>query len=187
MSLTPDDIQAKRFHDAFRGYNHEEVDVFLDEVAAAFDAVMKEVQAARARADEFEAQVLELKGTEGMLKRTLLAAQRASDEAIAEFIRRKVYWQTVVAGKAPLLAKDARNGAPESKAVRVWIADPTEAQYLETSTAHLVEIGAAEKLLLMDGEWGEATPGLMEQAERFEEARRISVEELEKKHAYERG
>ena len=30
MSLTPEDIQGKRFHDAFRGYNHEEVDVFLD-------------------------------------------------------------------------------------------------------------------------------------------------------------
>ena len=23
MSLSPEDIQGKRFHDAFRGYNHE--------------------------------------------------------------------------------------------------------------------------------------------------------------------
>jgi cell division initiation protein len=84
MSLTPEDIQAKRFHDGFRGYNHEEVDVFLDEVAAAFEALLKEVAAGRARAEELEAQLFELKGTEGMLKRTLLAAQRAADEAIAE-------------------------------------------------------------------------------------------------------
>jgi DivIVA domain-containing protein len=84
MSLTPEEILGKRFHDAFRGYNHEEVDVFLDEVAAAFEAVFKDLQAARSRAEELEAQILELKGTEGMLKRTLLAAQRAADETMAE-------------------------------------------------------------------------------------------------------
>ncbi len=84
MSLTPEEILGKRFHDAFRGYNHEEVDVFLDEVAVAFDAAFKDLQAARGRAEELEGQVLELKGTEGMLKRTLLAAQRAADETMAE-------------------------------------------------------------------------------------------------------
>jgi len=84
MSLTPAEILGKRFHDAFRGYNHEEVDVFLDEVAAAFEVAFKDLQAARGRAEELEGQVLELKGTEGMLKRTLLAAQRAADETMAE-------------------------------------------------------------------------------------------------------
>jgi DivIVA domain-containing protein len=84
MGLTPDEILGKRFHDAFRGYNHEEVDVFLDEVAVAFEAAFKDLQAVRARAEELEGQVLELKGTEGMLKRTLLAAQRAADETMAE-------------------------------------------------------------------------------------------------------
>jgi len=84
MSLTPEEILGKRFHDAFRGYNHEEVDVFLDEVAAAFEAAFKDLQAARARIEELEGQILELKGTEGMLKRTLLAAQRAADETMAE-------------------------------------------------------------------------------------------------------
>jgi hypothetical protein len=39
----------------------------------------------------------------------------------------------------------------------------------------------------MDGEWAEASAGLMGQASRFEGAMRTSVEELEKKHAYERG
>src|SRR6266446_3028285 len=33
---------------------------------------------------------------------------KATDEVIATFVERKVYWET----KAPLLAKDARNGAP---------------------------------------------------------------------------
>jgi len=46
---------------------------------------------------------------------------------------------------------------------------------------------AAQGLVLIDGEYAEATQGLLNQSERFESARRSAVEELEKKHAYERG
>jgi hypothetical protein len=41
--------------------------------------------------------------------------------------------------------------------------------------------------LRIEGEWAEATPGLMGHAERFESARRQALEELDKKHAFERG
>ncbi len=99
---------------------------------------------------------------------------KATDDAMAEFIERKVYWQTTLGGEK-----------------RVWIGDPAEAQYLQTTPAHLVEIAArlvaAQGLLRMEGEWAEASTGLLAQAERFESARREAVEELEKKHAFERG
>ena len=99
---------------------------------------------------------------------------KATDDAMAEFIEKKVYWQTKLAGEK-----------------RVWIADPAEAQYVQTTPAHLLEIAArlvaAQGLLRIEGEWAEATQGLMNQAERFESARRSAVEALEKKHAYERG
>jgi len=113
---------------------------------------------------------------------------KASDEVMAEFVERKVYWETWV-GNPPVLAKDARNGA--SGAVRVWIGDAAEAQYLQTTPAHLVDVACrlvvAQGLLRMEGEWAEATPGLMNQAERFEHEWRAAVEELERKHAFERG
>ena len=99
---------------------------------------------------------------------------KATDDVIAEFIERKVYWQTTLGSEK-----------------RVWMGDPTEAQYLQTTPAHLLEIAArlvaAQGLLRIEGEWAEATPGLMGQAERFENTRRQAVEELEKKHAFERG
>jgi hypothetical protein len=73
----------------------------------------------------------------------------------------------------------------------VWIGDPAEAQYLQTTPAHLVEIAArlvtAQGLLRIEGEWAEATQGLLGQAERFESVRREAVQELERKHAFERG
>lgn len=103
---------------------------------------------------------------------------KATDEAIATFIERKVYWQT----------KLAADNVTDKK---VWIADPTDAQYLETTPGHLVEIAArlvaGDGLVRMEGEWAEPTPGLMGQAERFESAMRAALEEVEKKHAFERG
>ena len=99
---------------------------------------------------------------------------KATDEVIATFVERKVYWQTK-------LGVDKR----------VWIGDPTDAQYLETTPGHLVEIAgrlvAGDGLVRMEGEWAEATAGLIGQAERFESAMRSALEEVEKKHAYERG
>ena len=100
---------------------------------------------------------------------------KASDEVMAEFIERKVYWQTTLGG-----------------AKRVWIGDPAEAQYLQTTPQHLVDIAcrlvATQGLLhIHDDGWAEALPALMAEAERFETARHQAVEELEKKHAFERG
>jgi len=99
---------------------------------------------------------------------------KASDEAIAEFLERKVYWATKIGGQE-----------------QVWIGDPTDAQYLESMPGHLLEVGgrmvAGDGLVRMEGEWAVATAGLMGQAEKFEAAMRTAAQELEKKHAFERG
>src|SRR5580704_3703140 len=120
---------------------------------------------------------------------------KATDEAIATFIERKVYWSSKL--RVPLLANEARsegtqtNARPMDEDAKIWIGDPAEAQYLETTPGHLIEVAARlvarDGLARMEGEWAEATAGLMGQAERFESAMRSAVEEVEKKHAFERG
>ena len=136
---------------------------------------------------------------------------KATDEVIASFIERKVYWETKLGTQYPVPstergrgeASPAGSGDGGEKQVphfvrsdkrveeRVWVGDPTDAQYLETSSEHLVEIAgrlvAGDGLVRMDGEFAAASAGLMGQAERFETAMRAAVEELEKKHAFERG
>jgi hypothetical protein len=100
---------------------------------------------------------------------------KATDETMAEFVERKVYWETKL-GNAN---------------ARVWIGDPADAQYMQTTPAHLVETAcrlvAAQGLLRVEGEYAEPVPALMGHAERYEAARRLALEELEKKHAFERG
>ena len=107
-------------------------------------------------------------------KRAKWVFGKASDEAIAELLERKVFWQARLSGET-----------------RVWVADPVEAQYLQTSTGHLLEVAerlvAAQGLMRIDGEFAEAMPSLMEQGKKFESARQTALEELDKKHAFERG
>ena len=52
---------------------------------------------------------------------------------------------------------------------------------------HLTIVTTSREVLRIEGEYAEATPGLMHQSEHFENARARAIEELEKKHAFERG
>ena len=127
---------------------------------------------------------------------------KASDDVIAALIERKVYWET----KANSASKqeEGMDGADEKQVPhrssapvrndishKVWIGDPTEAQYLETTPGHLLEVAgrlvAKDGFVRMEGEWAEATAALMQQGERFESAAKSALQEVEKKHAFERG
>lgn len=97
---------------------------------------------------------------------------KAGDEQIVRLIARKVYWQTRLVGGP------------------VWLGDPTEALYVETSTQHFLELArklVEEGLMTLEGEWASANAALMAQSEQFEAEARAALEELEKKHAFERG
>jgi hypothetical protein len=105
-------------------------------------------------------------------KRNQWVFGKASDEEVERFVARKVYWQTrLVAGT-------------------VWIGDPTEALYVQTSVTHVLDVAAklqAGGLIELDGESAVANAALMQRAEQFEADMRGALEELEKKHAFERG
>jgi hypothetical protein len=115
---------------------------------------------------------------------------KATDEVIATSLERKVYWHAKLKSNSlPSRTEREKDGAPSVDS-GVWIGDPTDAQYLETTPGHLVEIAgrlAGDGLVRMEGEWAVATDKLMGQAEKFEGAMRSAVEALEKKHAFERG
>jgi len=97
---------------------------------------------------------------------------KAGDEEMSRLIARKVYWQTrLVSGE-------------------VWLGDPADALYVEASTVHLLELARKfekQGLLKLKGEFAIADASLMNQAESFESEMRSALEELEKKHAFERG
>ncbi|MDQ3957732.1 MAG: DivIVA domain-containing protein [Actinomycetota bacterium] len=83
MDLTARDIHEKEFHDAWRGYNQEEVDDFLDRIAEVLDRIQRENQSLQTRVKELDQAVSASRDTEEMLKKTLVSAQQAAEEAIA--------------------------------------------------------------------------------------------------------
>jgi hypothetical protein len=97
---------------------------------------------------------------------------KATDEEIARMIERKVYWQTRLVGGG------------------VWLGDPTEALYLDTSTDRIAEIAAGlaqHGLFTMARGYATALPALMDHKDRFESETAAALQQLEEKHAFERG
>ncbi len=105
-------------------------------------------------------------------KRNVWVFGKAMDEDMSRLIARKVFWQTKLIGGP------------------VWVGDPTDALYVQTTVEHLLqEAGklAAQGLIKLERDRATATPALMNQSAKFEVDAQAALEELEKKHAYERG
>src|SRR5688572_9016723 len=83
MDVSARTIHEKQFHDAWRGYSQKEVDDFLDRVAETMDRLQRENQSLQNRIRELDQAVSTSRDTEEMLKKTLVTAQKASEEAIA--------------------------------------------------------------------------------------------------------
>ncbi len=80
-----------------------------------------------------------------------------NDAERLEYLLRKVYWLSGVLG----------NSRP------VWIADPRDAQYLNTTEADLLRMAgheAGEGLMVLDGEYAAATPALLARAPQYQAA-----------------
>src|SRR5712664_2058283 len=97
---------------------------------------------------------------------------KATDEEIALLIERKVYWQSRLVGGD------------------VWLDDPTEALYVDTTLDHIAEVAAGlaqQGLFALVRHHATALPALMDQRDRFESEMAEARQQLEEKHAFERG
>jgi len=80
MKITPLDIQQMVFRVKLRGYDREEVNRFLEEVAQTVESLNRDHAAQRERIAFLEQQVSELKRTESTLSNTLVSAQSLADD-----------------------------------------------------------------------------------------------------------
>ena len=73
--ITPQEIQEKEFDKAVRGYNAEQVDVFLDEITTDLEALLAEKAEMQAQLDKATAKMEEYKSQEGAVIKTLESAR----------------------------------------------------------------------------------------------------------------
>ena len=81
MKITPLDLRKQEFKKAFRGYDPEEVDTFLEIVAAEFEQISKENASLREKIESLGTTLAEYRNLEKTLQDTLLTAQRATEAA----------------------------------------------------------------------------------------------------------
>jgi cell division initiation protein len=96
IKVTPLDIQQKRFHMGFRGYERTEVDMFLDLVRDEMESLVREVTELREFRQSYDDRLRELTEKEETVKNTLLMTQKLMDE-VKESARKE----------AALIIKDA--------------------------------------------------------------------------------
>ena len=80
IKVTPIDIQQKRFHVGFRGYDRTEVEMFLDLVRDEMEALMREVTELREFRQSYDQRLRELNEKEETVKNTMLMTQKLMED-----------------------------------------------------------------------------------------------------------
>ncbi len=80
MRLTPMDIRQQQFAVRFRGFDRQEVDAFLADVAEDYEALVKENTLLNEQLTLLEERSRGIERQEKLLQETLLTTQRLADE-----------------------------------------------------------------------------------------------------------
>lgn len=85
MDVSPKTLREVEFREKkVGGYHHEDVDNFLEQVAAGLEVIQERLRQAVERAQRAEAAASDAGGSDETLKRTLVLAQRTADLAVQE-------------------------------------------------------------------------------------------------------
>ena len=84
LDLSPKTLREVEFREKLRGYHPDDVDDFLERVAAGLETLLDRLREANERANRLEARATDRVDDDDSLKRTLVLAQRTADLAIQE-------------------------------------------------------------------------------------------------------
>ena len=118
MKYTPLDIRHQEFSAALSGYSKREVREFLVQLADQTEEYERDTRALQERVSALEAQVLELKEGEEVLRRAVVSAER-----IANDIRQNAEKESQLLGREAEAAKEKllREGLQRARDMRVEI------------------------------------------------------------------
>ena len=80
MNVTPIDIQQKRFHVTFRGFERTEVETFLDQVREEMELLMREVAELREFRQVYNDRMAEVRQKEETVKNTMVMTQKLMED-----------------------------------------------------------------------------------------------------------
>ena len=168
MKLTPLEIHQKEFSHSLRGYNEEQVDQFLDEVADDFERLFKENIESAKKLEEAEDKVRSYQAMEATLNATMVSAQQSAQDIIAKATAES----DMMLRDAELKSKEIIHNALQKRQVvaneliRIKQAEEDfRARYralLDGQMATITEVGLPDDVSILLGETGEGTVGAVE-------------------------
>ncbi len=114
MEISARVLREVEFNSSLRGYNTDEVDEFLEQVADAVERLHEELKGLRERADAAEQGAKERTDTsddDDSIRRTLVLAQRTADMAIREAKEEATQLVDRARSEAETMVSDARDSA----------------------------------------------------------------------------
>jgi DivIVA domain-containing protein len=139
MDVTPRELRDLDIREKFRGYDPNDVDDLLERAARSIEQLEAQVRDLQTRADAGAVDSAKVRESEETIQRTLILAQRAADEAVAE-----------AQGKARQILDDAETKANSL----VSEAETTARRQAETERRRLegevLELGAKRDALAAD-------------------------------------
>jgi cell division initiation protein len=109
MSFTAEDIQTKQFNVRFRGFDIEEVDSFLEQVAENYMLLAHEKKELSDELDKLKNDVEDFESREKTFHHAILAAQKIADEIEAKSTREAEEIVTNAQEEVKRLQKDANS------------------------------------------------------------------------------
>lgn len=152
--ITPADIQNKEFTKGFRGYDEEEVDMFLDLITLDLEKLMKENLNLKAQIATLKKDQDSIGGSDLTVKETLETAKKIMDDlAVSSEKRAKVLVENAEMDAA-IIIKDAKMKAEQVAAESSQLTRSYEEfkrEYKNLLTKHLEEFESISANIDIDG------------------------------------
>lgn len=152
--ITPADIQNKEFTKGFRGYDEEEVDMFLDLITLDLEKLMKENLNLKAQIATLKKDQDSIGGSDLTVKETLETAKKIMDDlAVSSEKRAKVLVENAEMDAA-IIIKDAKMKAEQVAAESSQLTRSYEEfkrEYKNLLTKHLEEFENISANIDIDG------------------------------------
>ncbi len=87
MDVTPHELRDCQITDAFRGYNRDEVNELMERAAATIETQAEKIRILTERVSSVTTDATRTRDNEDIIQRTLILAQRAADDAVADASR----------------------------------------------------------------------------------------------------
>jgi len=151
LEITPQDVQQKRFDRAKRGFDSQQVGMFLDQIATALAARDRELHEARTEIEALGREVADVKQNEEAFRLTMMAATEAKEEMLRRAAEEAARIEDEARTASQLMIERARDSEDQVAVLSREIENLTaDKQRLEADIAEVQTTAQAAQYSLED-------------------------------------